>query len=102
MQNLKAQFKVEQVVNKSNVILTYSLAREIIIIMKEFGRKMNIAFLLPPLGPIILTRRVIWSAPESCFSKAYVLKNNLEVSVFVRTTDSISQSVMTAEYSTWL
>lgn len=63
---------------------------------------MNIAFLLlPPLGPIILTRRVIRGVPESCFPKDYVLKNNLEVSVFGGTTDSISHSVMTAESGTW-
>lgn len=67
-------------VNQSNVSLTYSLAREIIIAKKKFGRKMNIAFfLLPPLGPIILPRRVIWGVPEACFSKDYVLKNNLEI-----------------------
>lgn len=89
-------------VNQSNVSLTYSLAGEIIIAKKEFGREMNIAFLLlPPLDPIILTRRVIRGVPELCFSKDYVLKNNLEISVFVSTTDSILHSVMMAESGTW-
>lgn len=60
VQSLKDQCRVGQVVSRSGVNTTCSLARERIFAKKEFGKNMNIAFfLLLPLGPGILTGRVI-------------------------------------------